>query len=284
MQKPSRIRRRRRWRPAGVGRSALAFVVAAAVLVVPAQAADPNALWHVVHDLCVPAMKSVHKPAPCTRVDLRAGYAVLKDIRGDTELLLIPTRRVSGIEDPQILAAGSPNYWQDAWNAKGLFEARARRPVPREDLGLAINSVYGRSQNQLHIHIDCVRPDVRDALAANLSKIGLRWSTLPVTLAGHRYRVMRLVGEAIAPRDPFMLVARGDREARADMGRETLAVFGATFARGQRGFIVLSDRADALGLDIGASEQLLDHSCAVLGPNERRGDPDTATASPHAER
>ncbi|MGH7735292.1 MAG: CDP-diacylglycerol diphosphatase, partial [Gemmatimonadales bacterium] len=276
------ISRRRRWRPAGVVRSALAFIVAAAVLVLPAQAADPNALWHVVHDLCVPAMKSVHRPAPCTKVDLRGGYAVLKDIRGDTELLLIPTRRVGGIEDPQVLAAASPNYWQDAWDAKGLFEARARRPVPRDDLGLAINSVYGRSQNQLHIHIDCVRRDVRDALAANLSKIGPRWSTLPVTLAGHRYRAMRLVGESIAPRNPFALLARGDPEARADMGRETLAVFGATFARGQPGFILLSDRADALGLDIGASEQLLDHGCAVLGPKDRHGD--QAAASPAAER
>ena len=38
--------------------------------------------------------------------------------------------------------------------------------MPRDDISLAVNSVYGRSQNQLHIHIDCVRSDVRNALRA----------------------------------------------------------------------------------------------------------------------
>src|SRR6202012_6000231 len=75
-----------------------------------ASAADPNALWHVVHDLCVTDAKVSGSPAPCSKVDLTRRYAVLKDIRGDTQLLLIPTDRVTGIEDSQLLAAGSPNY------------------------------------------------------------------------------------------------------------------------------------------------------------------------------
>ncbi|XLM23386.1 CDP-diacylglycerol diphosphatase, partial [Chromobacterium piscinae] len=28
-------------------------------------------------------------------------------------------------------------------------------PLPRQAVSLAINSQYGRSQNQLHIHISC---------------------------------------------------------------------------------------------------------------------------------
>jgi CDP-diacylglycerol pyrophosphatase len=125
-----------------------------------ASAADPDALWHVVHDLCVTDAKVSGAPAPCSKVDLAHGYAVLKDIRGDTQLLLIPTDRVTGIEDPKLMAADAPNYWQDAWDARPIFEKRAGRAVPREALGLAINSLYGRTQNQLHIHIDCVRPSV----------------------------------------------------------------------------------------------------------------------------
>ncbi len=235
------------------------------VLVVPAQAADPNALWRVVHDLCVPDMRVSGRPAPCAKVDLAAGYAVLKDIRGATQLLLIPTERVSGIEDPRLLASDAPNYWQDAWDAKGLFAARARRSVPREDLALAINSVYGRSQNQLHIHIDCVRADVRDALAAHARLIGPIWSRLPFALAGHHYRVMRLTGADFAPRDPFKLLDRGDPKARADMGSETLVAVGTVSADGKPGFVLLSDRADAFRFDIAAGEQLMDHTCAVLG-------------------
>ncbi len=263
------VRRRRR---GSLLRAVLFFVLAGAAVALPAQAADPNALWHIVHDLCAADMKVSGKPAPCVKVDVAGGYALLKDIRGETELLLIPTVRITGIEDRQLLAPSSPNYWQAAWDAKPLFEARARRPVPREDLGLAINSVYGRSQNQLHIHIDCLRRDIRDALRANQSRIGPRWGLLPVTLAGHRYRAMRLGGEAIAPRDPFKLLAADNPAARADMGRETLVVVGARLAGGRPGFILLSDRADVLGFDIGAGEQLLDHDCAVLGPRPAGAD------------
>ncbi len=229
-----------------------------------ASAADPNALWHVVHDLCVTDARVSGAPAPCSKVDLVHGYAVLKDIRGDTQLLLIPTDRVTGIEDPKLLAAGSPNYWQDAWDARPIFEKRAGRSVPREALGLAINSLYGRTQNQLHIHIDCVRPSVQRILAASQGGIGERWSELDVPLTGHHYRVRRLMGADFAARDPFKLLAEADHDARAGMARETLVAVGASFA-GQPGFILLADRASLAPLDKAAGEELLDHSCAVLG-------------------
>jgi len=251
-------------RAAGAGAAAAVLAVLAWIGAPPARAAHPNALWHVVHDLCVPAMKLTGSPAPCTLVDLTGRYAILKDIRGATQLLLIPTDRVSGIESPQLLAPGAPNYWQDAWNARPLFETRAGRPVPREDIGLAINSIYGRTQNQLHIHIDCVRPDVRRALRADEARIGTRWSTLKVKLAGHAYRARRLMGAQLGARDPFKLLADGDPAAAAAMGRETLVVIGARFHGGKPGFILLSDRADSASNDAAAGEDLLDHRCAVL--------------------
>ncbi|HEV2365468.1 MAG TPA: CDP-diacylglycerol diphosphatase [Caulobacteraceae bacterium] len=257
------VGRKPQWRT--VLRAILAIAVAAPILSYPAQAADPNALWHVVHDLCVPDERTTGRPAPCSRVDIAGGYAVLKDIRGSTQLLVVPTERLSGIEDPQLLRPGPPNYWQDAWDARDLFEKRAGRPVPRQDLGLAVNSIDGRSQNQLHIHIDCVRADVRDALAARAGRFGAAWSR-PMFLAGQRYRVMRLSGAELGNRDPFKLLASGDRRARASMGLETLAVIGATLPDGRPGFFLLADRANLVRFDIGAAEQLLDHDCAVLRP------------------
>jgi CDP-diacylglycerol pyrophosphatase len=197
-------------------------------------------------------------------VDLTRGYAILKDIQGATQLLLIPTNRVTGIEDPQVLAPASPNYWQAAWEARRLFERRAGRPVPREDVGLAVNSLYGRSQNQLHIHIDCVRPEVQSALRTNALQIGPRWSDLNVDLAGRRYRVMGVEGADLGSRDPFKLLAEGDPSARADMGRETLVVIGASFPDGKPGFVLLSDRVDVATLDQGHGEDLLDHKCQTL--------------------
>jgi len=244
--------------------AALLLSMVCAVHARSARAADPSALWHVVHDLCVIDMKASGLPAPCVKVDLAGGYAVLKDIRGPTQLLLIPTARTSGIDSPKVLAPGSPNYWQAAWDASALFEKRAKRSVPREDLGLAINSIYGRSQNQLHIHIDCLRADVRNALRANQSRIGRRWSRLDFPLAGRRYSAMRLDGAELGARDPFKLLADGDPVARADMGRETLVVAGATFAGEKPGFILLSEHADLARHDPAAGEELLDHTCAVL--------------------
>jgi len=247
----------------------IAGLLAAASLVIGltaprASAANPDAIWHVVHDQCAPDMATNHRPAPCDAVDLAGGYAVLKDLHGETQLLLIPTDRITGIEAPEILAANAKNYWQDAWAARPIFQHRAPRPVPREDLALAINSKYGRSQNQLHIHIDCVRPDVRQALSANQGRIGPRWAPLDVDLAGHRYHARRVDGADLGSANPFHLLAE-DPQARADMGRETLAVIGFTFAGGRPGFVLLSDRADPLLGNIGHGEDLLDPACKVLG-------------------
>jgi CDP-diacylglycerol pyrophosphatase len=244
----------------------LAGVVGAAILVravaTPVRASDSNALWHIVHDLCVADMKVRHAPAPCLAVDLTRGYAVLKDIRGQTQVLVIPTRRVSGIESPALLEPGSENYFEDAWEARRFVEMRARRALPREDVGLAINSLYGRSQNQLHIHVDCVGARARLALAANEARIGNRWAAIPGDPLGWHYHVRRLMGADLGTNDPVKLMAQGDPKARDDMSLETLVVIGAVFADGAPGFFLLSDRASVFNK--AAGEELLDHDCAVL--------------------
>jgi CDP-diacylglycerol pyrophosphatase len=229
----------------------------------PSLAADPNALWTIVHGLCTTDQKAFDQPAPCSDVDLAGGYAVLKDISGATQYLLIPTDRVSGIESPEVLAPRSPNYFEDAWLARDFVERSLGHALPRDDVGLAINSVYGRSQNQLHIHIDCVRADVRAALNAESRRIGRTWSTRPMVLAGHPYRALRLYGSDLAAVDPFRLLAKTDPDARASMARETLVAIGATFAGGKPGFFLLSGRATSFPPDQGSGEDLLDHSCAL---------------------
>jgi len=167
------------------------------------------------------------------------------------------------------LAPGALNYFEDAWASRPLFDARVGHAVPREDLALAINSLYGRSQQQLHIHMDCVRADVRDALAANQDRIGRRWAMLYTPLAGRRYQAMRLEGEDLGDRNPFKLLAE-QPDARADMARETLAVIGMRFRDGRPGFVLLSDRADLASFNEGAAEELMDHSCKVVRPSAPR--------------
>jgi CDP-diacylglycerol pyrophosphatase len=226
--------------------------------------ADPDALWKVVHGQCVPDMTSGNSPAPCLSVDLGAGWAALKDRNGATQVLVIPTDRITGIESPILLRKDAPNYWQDAWTARVYVEKLAGRPIPREDLGLAVNSQLGRTQNQLHIHVDCLRPDVRDTLSAGLVRIGPKWARFPMPLAGRHYIARRLDGPELDERNPFKLLAEADRRARADMGRETLVVAGIRLPDGRPGFVILADRADPAHADFGSGEELQDHACHVL--------------------
>jgi CDP-diacylglycerol pyrophosphatase len=225
--------------------------------------ADPSAIWKIDNEKCVPHMRQAHDPAPCAIVDLDAGYVVLKDREGATQFLLMPTARISGIESPDILAAGAPNYWDQAWRARQLTVNLAGRPLRREDLSLAINSPYGRSQDQLHIHIDCVRLDVRDALAAHRDAIGSSWDAFPAPLEGQSWRALRVDGENLDLIDPFRLLANGDPEAAVDMAKHTLVVVGMTWSDKGAGFVVLDGKYDPAGSNRGSGEVLQDHACAL---------------------
>lgn len=241
---------------------ALLLLAAAA----PAASADPSALWRIVHERCVPDEVQHHDPAPCALVDLSSGeargYVVLKDIRGRSQFLVLPTARLTGIESPALLAPGAPAYLADAWAARRFVEAQLPVPLAREDLSLAVNSYYGRSQNQLHIHVDCVREDVRAALQAARDRIGERWRRFPTPLAGHTYLARRLLSPDLAGTNPFLLVAEAAPDARRHMASYTLFLTGAAFA-GKPGFILLADRADLTRGDMASSESLQDHGCAL---------------------
>jgi CDP-diacylglycerol pyrophosphatase len=226
-------------------------------------ARDRDALWEIVDGMCVPNMRHRGNPAPCAQVDLRRGFVVMKDINGRTQFLLIPTLRIRGIEDPQLLQPSALNYWQSAWESRALLEQQVGHRVPREALGLAINSAPGRSQDQLHIHIDCLRPDVAETLRTHGSRIGTNWSSLEVPLVGRSYRAMRVMGEGFGASDPFQLLAR-DLHARADMEQQTLVVAGYRSARGEPGFVLLSHHTDLSAGDRAHGEDLLDHRCTVL--------------------
>ncbi len=248
---------------------AAAATVAAGLFLpsIAARAFDPNALWNIVHDRCVPNQLQRSDPKPCVEVDLKngveRGYAVLKDIRGTTQHLLIPTQRIAGIESAALLAPDAENYFADAWNARGFVEKAAGQALPIDTLGLAVNSVRARTQNQLHIHIDCIRPDVRATLIKLRAGIGASWAPLAEPVGGYGYWAMRVMGPALAGANPFKLLAERVPGARADMKLRTLVVAGMRFEGGAPGFVILEDRADLLHFDFAAGARLQDHDCAL---------------------
>ncbi|MHB8284548.1 MAG: CDP-diacylglycerol diphosphatase [Caulobacteraceae bacterium] len=252
----------------GAGRRALretlrlgAILLLAACKGASADAAAPDALWFVVHDVCGADMRLTGHALPC--LSYNSTYSIVKD-PGSPQLLVVPTRRLTGIESPELLAPDSPNYWQAAWQTRSLFEKRAHRPIPRNAFGLAINSLPGRTQNQLHIHIDCVKPEIIQALNDSLAQVGPQWADLDVPLRGRFYHAMLIKGEDLGARDPFKLLAEGDPLAAADMGQQTLAVIGVTLPSGAPAFVLLARHANMAVGDKGAAESLLDHTCSVL--------------------
>jgi CDP-diacylglycerol pyrophosphatase len=232
---------------------------------VPADA-DPNALWTIVHDQCVPDQEASGNPAPCSQVNIGAGeqhgYAVLKDLVGATQFLLIPTERIPGIESPTLLEPDAANYFAAAWDAKSFVDARAGVAIPRDWMSLAVNSAVARSQNQLHIHLDCVRADIRETVNRRIRDIGPDWAPFPEPLRGHPYRAMLVEGDMLDAANPVQLLAK----RAEDMGLETLVVVGAYLPDGQPGFVVLASRADPAAGNPGAGEELQDHvACPPRG-------------------
>ncbi|MGC0152796.1 CDP-diacylglycerol diphosphatase [Chromobacterium vaccinii] len=227
--------------------------------------ADGDALWRIVGEQCVPGQQTQGAPAPCAEVKLPQGVAVLKDRDGELQYLLIPTRRVGGIESPQLLNGDAPAYWREAWAARGFMEARRGQPLPRRVVSLAINSQYGRSQNQLHIHISCIDRTVRQQIDDLDDGLPRRWRLLPVELKGHAYWARRVDADADGNPvgDPFRLLADEMPGARDEMGAYGLALLPASFSDGD-GFALLATRVDLLRANRASAEELQDHDCKIL--------------------
>ena len=217
----------------------------------------------MVDSLCVGNQRLTASPAPCSVVDGERGFAVLW--AGGAHYLLVPTAKIAGIESDALLAPAAPNYWAFAWQSRSFLDDAVGKPVPRSVVGMAINSAQARTQDQLHIHIGCLRRDVLAALRRFEARVAASRSPHAVVLAGRKYTVARIRGDTLDQANPFKLVADSSPAARDDMASETVAVAGATFADGRDGFYLLSRRSQ--GDDTAAAEHLLDYKCkAVTSP------------------
>jgi CDP-diacylglycerol pyrophosphatase len=226
-------------------------------------------LWEVVHGLCVPNQQSSGNPSPCLKVDLGSGedrgFAVVKNPFERSAIVVVPTAKIIGLEDPALLAPGARNYWADAWRQRDLVEASLGRPVARDWTAMAANSARGRSQDQLHIHVDCVSADVRRTLTRNQARLGRGWTALSFGSVQKQYLVRKVVGKNLDGINPVKLLADEVPEAGANMAEQTLVVVGAVFQDGRHGFYLLNHQADAKNYDGGSGAELLDHSCGI-GP------------------
>jgi CDP-diacylglycerol diphosphatase len=219
-----------------------------------------DALRQIVQEQCVVHWLQQHSANPCERIYLPAspheheGFAVLADRKGGAHFLLIPTKTVGGMESAELLKPGTPNYFAAAWHTRDLLAQVVGHSVPRSAVGMALNPRHARSQDQLHIHIECVRRDV----AASLQKAALQLTGTWVSVAvgGWTYDALRVMGDELDGADPFALLAASHpASSQAGLGDYTLVVSGMDFKDGP-GFILLAGKGPA-------GELLLDSTCAI---------------------
>lgn len=246
----------------GGGGRALALLLALTGLAPCAAWTDDGRarLRHIVQDQCLPHWLREHDPSPCARVSTGAdgsdahGYALLRDAKGGAHFLLIPTRAISGIEAPELRGAGAFNYFAAAWRARDVLAAAAGRALPREAIAMAVNPQRSRSQDQLHIHISCLRAEVRAALGQQAQRITPDWGTIDI--GGAQYQAKRLLGEELGASNPFRLLAGELPGAESAMQDYTVLVAAMRYREGA-GFVLLA------GSHVPGAELLLDASCAV---------------------
>jgi CDP-diacylglycerol pyrophosphatase len=250
-QEPDYLRRRQFVKFAGV--AGAATVVAGVVPAATDSAAaacgqadlcgNPNdtspELWRTAKS-CGQAHRS-GKPIPPECHGTTDTYVVLRGGPSDHNFLLVPTRRVKGIECPYIWSASAPNYWLHAWEQA---QPGGAGPVKyKAGIGLGINSAQARQQDQLHIHMAGILSDVQGQLGAakNITADPKKWADSIVSVKGfeggkanHRY--YRVLHAATLDHNLFALLRDNVPAAKKDMSKQTIIVT----KRAAGGFYVLN--------------------------------------------
>jgi CDP-diacylglycerol pyrophosphatase len=223
-------------------------------------------------------------PAPtCFYIDQQAmiedtgnGFAIVK--AKDSHLyhfLTLPTKAITGIEDAQVnffrsrsdvSSSYSPNYWTLAWSwldktVVATYENQhSGQTLTPDRLGLAINSPKARTEDQLHIHMACIKPQVQSALTKvqlqTCTQPPCEWSDPVLILKPYSYQVV--VVNSLTSLNPFLIMKS---ISNFDSDKATLVVTGQP---GTGNYYLLEDYAHTLDngkYDKGAGEGLLDEDC-----------------------
>ena len=201
---------------------------------------------------------------PCLAIEqglAPSAYALIRPPRNPTEILIVPTADIAGIEAPELSTLAAAHYWQAAWEARDSVAAAAGRPLDRNAVALAVNSKATRTQDRFHIHVDCLGAAEQAAFAEHGRGITTQWSRFPVQLGKHNFWVRALAGDDLVTANPVSLILQGLPFAARDPGAMSLAVVGATLADGSNGFYLVAEQALPRKWGSGQTEDLLDHRC-----------------------
>lgn len=236
----------RRGRPAAVCWTLLRLLPIAVALLLPMAAnATPDErlkLWHRAQQ-CVEEAKQGSLQYPCVRVSKSLEFVVVHDTQIGKRgvFMILPTMRVTGIEDAAALSEPVRNFFRYGWEV--LTTEIRKHPG---ELAMAINNRTHRSQDQLHIHLGCVAPEFRAAL--DRASLTNKWQQDAIRIKGREYAAIELGSLA---QSPFLSLKEhlDAQQPKGWIGDHSLAVIGQPNGR----FVVLDTTIAAaeLALDEG---------------------------------
>jgi CDP-diacylglycerol pyrophosphatase len=229
---------------------------------------DHPMLWTVVR-ACVADFKLTGAPFPCRDVDISEG-----EDRGSVvlrpplmnDLILAPTRRIVGVEDPFLQSPEAPNYFDAAWRARSFLRGSDGRAPKHDEVALVVNSALVRSQDQLHIHVGCLIPSVQRALAVAAPNVPVgRWARIDA-VPHLKFWGMRVDEKDLSDVEPFRLAAEALDGEVADRADLTIVAAGVR-VEGDDQFLILASYAGAPGAWwLAGADDILTGRCPI-GPS-----------------
>jgi CDP-diacylglycerol pyrophosphatase len=162
---------------------------------------------------------------------------------------------MAGLDSSELLDPDLPNYFAEAWHARDLLTKFVGHDVPRNAIGLVVNTAQSRAYDQFHVHIACLRQDVYDSLRQSAEQVQSVWA--PLTVGGATFQARKISAEGLDGSNLYELLATLRPDTARHIGDYTLVAAGAQFKSGP-GFIILTGTGPP-------GEILLDSTCAAAG-------------------
>jgi CDP-diacylglycerol pyrophosphatase len=135
--------------------------------------------------------------------------------------------------------------------------------APRlDEIALAVNSRFARTQDQLHIHIGCASPRVQQALRhlAVSMKVG-EWARVDSLVPGSELWAMRTGQSDLDQFEPFRLAARRLAVEDHDLGRLMVSVVGTRIADRDELVLLVGDHRRQTRSGQLLAEEVVDLGC-----------------------
>ena len=207
-----------------------------------------GALWDVVN-ACALDYALTGAPFPCMKVSpgegAERGYAILRPPVGGDDIILTPTRKVAGLEDSFLQTSEAPNYFEAAWNERAVLAEHERQLPEGEEVALAVNSKYSRSQDQLHIHLGCLIDEAKATLAASRSNLSSAvWRKLANPIAGITFWGRVIPSRSLTGVNPFRIAFEDFDKGADPRGAVSIVLVGGALPLSRDEFILLRTTDD----------------------------------------